>query len=223
MNSLELFAGIGGFALASEQAGCEVTALCELDDEKRWFLERRFPDAKIYRDVRTLCAGELGTFDIITGGFPCQDVSDGGIRVGIEGKHTGLWSEFARLIREIRPRFALMENVPGLLSRGFGTVLGDLAASGYDAEWDCIPAAAFGAAHLRTRLWILAYPVGERLQTGQELTYFAGQSEFAEPDWWPTEPTIPRVDDGLPARVVEAAGNSLIPEIAKRILARTIE
>jgi DNA (cytosine-5)-methyltransferase 1 len=95
--------------------------------------------------------------DVICGGFPCQDVSLAGKRAGLEGERSGLWSEYARLIREIRPRFVLVENVPGLLSLGMGDVLGTLSTLGYDAVWDCVPAAAVGAPHRRDRVWVVAY------------------------------------------------------------------
>ena len=95
--------------------------------------------------------------DLLAGGFPCQDISVAGKGAGLQGARSGLWSEFHRLIREIRPRYVLVENVTALLGRGLGTVLGDLAESGYDAEWDCIPASALGAPHQRDRVWIVAY------------------------------------------------------------------
>jgi DNA (cytosine-5)-methyltransferase 1 len=90
----------------------------------------------------------------------CQDISLAGKGAGIDGERSGLWSEYARLIRELRPRYVIVENVAALLGRGLGTVLGDLAASGYDAEWDCIPAEAIGAPHERDRLYLVAYPHG---------------------------------------------------------------
>jgi len=99
---------------------------------------------------------ELGQPAVICGGFPCQDVSGAGLQAGIGGERSSLWIEFARLIRELRPRVAIVENVSGLLNRGMGDVLGDLAALGYDAEWHCIPAAAVGAPHRRDRVWIIA-------------------------------------------------------------------
>jgi DNA (cytosine-5)-methyltransferase 1 len=95
--------------------------------------------------------------EVLCGGFPCQDISNAGKRAGIDGERSGLWSEFARLIGEIRPRYAIMENVAALLGRGLDRILGDLAALGYDAEWHCIPASAVGAPHRRDRIWIVAY------------------------------------------------------------------
>jgi DNA (cytosine-5)-methyltransferase 1 len=99
--------------------------------------------------------------DVLCGGFPCQDLSYAGKGAGIDGERSGLWSEYARLIRELRPRYVVVENVPALLGRGLGRVLGDLAACGYDAEWDCLPASAFGAPHRRDRVWLVAYPYAD--------------------------------------------------------------
>lgn len=99
--------------------------------------------------------------DVLCGGFPCQDLSVAGKGAGIEGARSGLWAEFARIIGELRPRYVIVENVPALLARGMGRVLGDLAACGYDAEWDCIPASALGAPHRRDRVWIVAYPYAD--------------------------------------------------------------
>lgn len=108
-----------------------------------------------------------GPIDIITGGFPCQDISHAGKQAGIEGERSGLWGELARIIGEVRPRYAIVENVPALLSgdrgRWFGRVLGDLAEIGYDCEWHCIPASHIGASHRRDRVWIIAYSSSERL------------------------------------------------------------
>ena len=157
-----LFAGIGGLDLGLERAGMHCTWQVETNDYCNRVLERHWPNVRRYGDVRECGRHNLEPVDLICGGFPCQDVSHAGKRKGLkEGTRTGLWYEFARIIRELRPRWVLAENVPGLLStdsgRGMGAVLGDLAACGCDAEWDCIPAAAFGAPHLRYRVFIVAH------------------------------------------------------------------
>jgi DNA (cytosine-5)-methyltransferase 1 len=102
--------------------------------------------------------------DVLCGGFPCQDLSYAGKGAGIDGERSGLWTEYARLIRELRPRYVIVENVSALLARGLGRVLGDLAACGYDAEWDCIPASAVGAPHRRDRIWLIAYSQCDELR-----------------------------------------------------------
>jgi DNA (cytosine-5)-methyltransferase 1 len=162
MNVLDLFSGIGGFSLGLERAGMRTVAFCEIEPFARAVLAKHWPDVPCYEDVRALSAGRLGadgiSVDVICGGFPCQDISRAGKGAGITGARSGLWAEYARLIRELRPRYVVVENVSALLSRGLDRVLGDLAAIGYDAEWHCIRAADVGAPHLRDRVWIVAYP-----------------------------------------------------------------
>lgn len=158
---LDLFSGIGGFSLGLERAGFQTVAFCEIDPFCRRVLARHWPEVPCYDDIATLTADRLaadriGRIDAICGGFPCQDLSLAGSGLGLAGERSGLWREYARLIREIQPRFVFVENVSALLGRGLGDVLGDLAAVGYDAVWNCIPAAAVGAPHRRDRVWIVA-------------------------------------------------------------------
>ena len=166
---LDLFSGIGGFSLGLERTGgFETVAFCEIEDYPRRVLAKHWPGVPIYDDVRTLTADTLRrdgiAVDVICGGFPCQDISIAGRGAGLAGERSGLWTEYARLVCEIRPRFVIVENVAALLSRGIGDVLGDLAAIGYDAEWHCIPASAVGAPHHRDRVWIVAHPNGTELR-----------------------------------------------------------
>ncbi len=152
-----LFAGIGGIDLGLERAGMTCEWQVEKDEYAQKVLAKHWSDVARFRDVRDCGSGNLGAVDLITGGFPCQDVSAAGRGAGLEGERSGLWREFARIIRELRPCYVLVENVPMLLHRGIDRVLGDLAACGYDAEWQCLPAAAFGAPHRRDRVFIVAY------------------------------------------------------------------
>lgn len=164
-----LFAGIGGFDLGFERAGMQCLWQVEKDDWCRSKLAKHWPDVKRYEDVCDVGKHNLRTVDVICGGFPCQDVSIAGKQAGIgEGTRSGLWSQFHRIISELRPRYAVLENVSNLLSgpkwkRGqwFGRILGDLAEIGYDAEWEVLPASAFGAPHERERAFIVAHPNGE--------------------------------------------------------------
>jgi DNA (cytosine-5)-methyltransferase 1 len=159
---LDLFSGIGGFSLGLERTGgFKTVAFCEIEPYPRKVLAKHWPEVPCYRDVRELTADRLAAdgigVDVICGGFPCQDISVAGKGAGMAGERSGLWSEFARLIGELRPRYAIVENVSALLSRGLADVLGDLATLGYDAEWHCIPASAVGAPHRRDRIWIVAH------------------------------------------------------------------
>ena len=166
MNVGSLFSGIGGFDLGFERAGMRVSWQVEQDAYCRAVLARHFPGAARYEDVREVGSDNLAPVDLICGGFPCQDLSAAGRGAGIDGARSGLWAEVARIVCELRPRYVVVENVPGLLTgkgkrwdRGpIGRVLGDLAQARYDAEWACLSAGEFGAPHLRKRVWIVAYP-----------------------------------------------------------------
>lgn len=152
-----LFTGIGGLDLGLERAGMTCAWQVEINPFCQDVLRKHWPDVPKHWDIRELRGSDVEQVDCIAGGFPCQDVSQAGKRSeGIEGPRSGLWREFARLVREIRPRFVIVENVPGLASRGLGTVLGDLAACGFDAEWGVLSAKDCGAPHLRRRLFVLA-------------------------------------------------------------------
>jgi DNA (cytosine-5)-methyltransferase 1 len=157
-----LFSGIGGIDLGFEWAGIDTLWQVEIDPYCRNLLEMRFPNAARYEDVNKVGSHNLQPVDIISGGFPCQDISYAGKGAGIDGSRSGLWSQLHRVIGELRPRFALIENVPALLKRGLDRVLSDLADIGYDAEWQVISAKDVGAPHLRKRVWIVAYPGCER-------------------------------------------------------------
>ena len=157
MRILDLFSGIGGFSLGLERAGMKTVAFCEIDPKARQVLKKHWPDVPVYEDISTLKGDQIGTVDVICGGFPCQDISLAGKGAGLEGARSGLWFEYHRLIKEIKPKYAIIENVSALRSRGLDQVLRSLAEIGYDAEWHCIPASAVGALHQRDRIWIVAY------------------------------------------------------------------
>jgi len=187
LNVLDLFSGIGGFSLGLERAGMRTVAFCEIDPYCRRVLAKHWPTVPVFGDIRELTAEHIvanaawdvcsqqavggaerqrtGTgrqsIDVICGGFPCQDISTAGKGAGIGGARSGLWSEYARIIGEVRPRYVIVENVAALLGRGLERVLGDLAALGYDAEWHCVPASAVGAPHRRDRVWIVGYSDGD--------------------------------------------------------------
>jgi DNA (cytosine-5)-methyltransferase 1 len=164
MNVLDLFSGIGGFSLGLERAGMRTVAFCEVDGYARRVLAKHWPGVPCIDDVRT---DNFPDADVISAGFPCQDISFAGDGAGLAGERSGLYREVIRAIRLVRPDYALLENVAALLSRGLDTVLGDLAEVGYDAEWHCIPASAVGAPHRRDRIWIIAHAGGEQHESGR--------------------------------------------------------
>jgi DNA (cytosine-5)-methyltransferase 1 len=162
MKVLDLFSGIGGFSLGLERAGFETVAFCEVDKKCQAVLKKHWPNVPIFDDVSNLTGENIGQkVDVICGGFPCQDISLAGKGAGLAGKRSGLWSEFHRLIKEIKPKYAIIENVSALRSRGLDQVLREISEIGYDAEWHCITASSIGAPHRRDRIWIVAYANGE--------------------------------------------------------------
>ena len=166
LRELHLFAGAGGGILGGLLLGHVPVCAVELESYPRSVLLQRQRDGllpwfPVWDDVCTFDGNPWrGRVDLIAGGFPCQDISSAGKGAGIEGERSGLWSEFARIVGEVRPRFVFVENSPMLTSRGLGRVLGDLASLGFDAEWCVLGAADAGAPHLRERIWILAHANG---------------------------------------------------------------
>ncbi len=221
-----LFAGIGGFELGLERtSGFRTEWQVEIDPYCQRVLAKHWPDVRRWGDVRTFPPEGNWHVDVICGGFPCQDISNAGSRAGIKGTKSGEWSEFARIIRLLRPRFVLVENVAAILARGIGRVLGDLAEFGYDAEWDCIPAAAVGALHVRNRLYLLAYQasdlhdtIGGRYRASKE-TVFTGRRSLELSSKWAIEPQLDRVANGVPNQThrLRALGNAVVPQCAEFI------
>lgn len=176
LNVLDIFSGIGGFSIGLEAASMQTVAFCEINPFCQKILKKHWPSVPMFSDVTTIHKEDLKALppiDVIAGGFPCQDISVAGKQKGIEAKRSGLWKEFVRLINEIRPKYAIIENVANLRSTGLISVLQDLWEIGYNAEWHCIPASAFGAPHRRDRIWIIAHPacIGKvGLSVGKEET-----------------------------------------------------
>ncbi|WP_097067601.1 DNA cytosine methyltransferase [Nitrosovibrio sp. Nv4] len=168
MNELALFAGAGGGILGGKLLGWRTVCAVERDAYAAQVLAQRQNDGilapfPIWSDVESFDGKPWrGIVDVVSGGFPCQDISVAGKGAGITGERSGLWSEMARIIGEVRPRFAFIENSPALVNRGLDRVLADLAAMGFDAEWGVLSAADVGAPHLRERIWIVANANGGR-------------------------------------------------------------
>ena len=163
MNELALFAGAGGGILGGKLLGWRTVCAVEWEPYPASVLCARqndgfLPPFPIWDDVQTFDGKPWrGIVDVVSGGFPCQDISAAGKGAGIDGERSGMWKEMARIIGEVRPRFVFVENSPMLTSRGLGAVIGDLAALGYDTEWGVISAADTGAPHLRERIWVVGH------------------------------------------------------------------
>lgn len=228
MNVLDLFSGIGGFSIGLEKVGMKTVAFCEKDKKAQLVLKKHWPNVPVFDDVSTLKKESISeTVDVICGGFPCQDISLAGRGAGLEGARSGLWYEFRRLIEEIRPKYAIIENVSALRTRGLEKVLGSLSEIGYDAEWHCIPASAVGAPHQRDRIWIVAYPSGwgskgmhdwnaeskNAFPSGEDVAnadsaqferggiprrVFTENPNASSGVWWEVEPNVGRVAYGVP-------------------------
>ena len=162
MNELALFAGAGGGILGGHLLGWRTVCAVEWEQYPASVLCARqndglLPPFPIWDDVQTFDGRPWrGIVDVVSGGFPCQDISAAGKGVGIDGERSGMWREMARIIHEVRPKFVFVENSPMLTSRGLGRVLGDLASMGFDARWGVLGAADVGAPHQRDRIWIVA-------------------------------------------------------------------
>lgn len=240
---LDLFSGIGGFSLGLERTGgFETVAFCEIDEFPRKVLAKHWPEVPCFKDVRELSGEQIGAVDVICGGFPCQDISHAGNQSGIgAGTRSGLYSQAVRLIGEIRPKYAILENVSALLSgprerpgQWLGRILGDLAFIGYDAEWHRIRAGTLGLPQERGRVWVLAYPntLGREapiLKT--EIPNKAGAfreweqvelygTRCGNARWLPVSRNW-RVDNGVPSEMDIARtgviGNSVAPPIPEMI------
>lgn len=232
-----LFSGIGGIDLGLERAGFKIKWQCEQDPWCRRLLTQHWPEIPKYEDVQTLDAATVEPVDLLAGGFPCQDLSIAGKRAGIKaGTRSGLWLEFARLIRTLRPRYVLVENVSGLLvNHALGRVLGDLAECGYDAEWQVLSAAAFGTPHYRKRVWIVAYPTSARFQGGfafREAPKIPTHGNANQESPWSSrrghmasDAALVRVPHGIPHRMdrIKGLGNAVVPQIVTWVGERIIE
>lgn len=253
LEHLDLFSGIGGFALAGEWVGgIKTTQFVEIDPWCRKLLNQNFKGIPTHDDITTF-SSHPGQFNLITAGFPCQDLSVAGSQKGIkEGTRSGLFFEIIRIVRECRPCYILLENVPALLTsnegRDMGTVLWELSQSGYDAEWQVVSANSLGASHVRERLWIVAYPnsIGHEISKREErreiqewgilpqnnerqkLCPHYKRNELLESTRLGDIASVPRANDGLPSGVdvpyrLKALGNSIVPQCAEIPLRRVLQ
>jgi DNA (cytosine-5)-methyltransferase 1 len=179
LTGVSLFAGVGGFDLAMERNGVEVVANVEIDKQCQKVLAKHFPNAKQFSDITDvkgsdlIAAGFEPSRGIITGGFPCQDLSVAGKRAGLAGERSGLFWEIARLIEETKTEWFILENVPGLLTsnkgQDFGVVVGTMADIGYSLAWRVLDAQHFGVPQRRRRVFIVGRRTGDGLSAAEVL------------------------------------------------------
>lgn len=233
MRHLDLFSGIGGFALAASWAGIETVGFCEIEDYPRKVLEKNFPGLPIHRDIKKLNGSDYAGVELITGGFPCQPFSTCGREKGTKDPRH-LWPEMRRVISEARPAWVVAENVSGLVRLGLDMVQHDLEAEGYSSRAVMVPACAKGAKHRRDRLWIIAHSVRgiHCPESKRECeTLGAGQNIMAHGEKWELArrltgqgnivETMGRTTNGIPAGLDEglkALGNAIVPQVAYEIL-----
>ena len=236
---IDLFSGVGGFSYAAEVlvGGFKTVQFVEIDPFCRQILQQHWPEVPIHVDIQDY-EPELHLADVICGGFPCQDISYAGKNAGIsEGTRSGLFHQLMRVVRAVRPRFVVLENVAAIRTRGIDIVLGELAKAGFDVEWACIRASDLGACHRRDRWWAVAYSKHPRLQGrrperqlregGSKVETCWRSRHQLQSDWrrYLSEPVLCRGDDGLSHRVdrLKSLGNAVVPQVAAVPLARILE
>ena len=250
-----LFAGIGGIELGLERAQNEHYEFktqwqVEIDPYAQKVLAKHWPDCGRWDDVRTFPPSPADDWrvDVICGGFPCQGISNAGKREGLADVRSGLWSEYARIVGLLRPRFVVVENVPAITLRGLDSVLGSLSDCGYNAEWQPVSAAAVGAPHIRERIFIVAYAQsgdgrgfgGEESESGysglrRNALRHNGKARIFQPrgaglvmcqnDWGTDQPGVDRASYGVPNRMdrLRCLGNAVVPQVAQWIGERILE
>jgi len=235
MNELALFAGAGGGILGGHLLGWRTVCAVEWEPYPASVLVARqnegtLPAFPIWDDVQTFDGKPWrGRVDVISGGFPCQDISCAGTGAGIDGERSSMWGHMARIIGEVRPKHVFVENSPMLVGRGLARVLGDLAQMGYDAKWGVLGAHHVAAPHKRDRIWIVANSMHPGLEGRQkagnsnqvrkklnERTPGSGDGSRGKALWWETEPNVDRMADGVACRVdrLKAIGNGQVPQVA---------
>ena len=232
---LDLFSGIGGFALAARWNGYRTVGFCDNEPYAQAVLKKHWPEVPCHKDIREVRGDLYAGVTLLTGGFPCQPFSVAGKQRGKDDNRY-LWPEMLRVIREARPAWIIGENVAGIVNLALDTVCADLEAEGYEVEPIIIPACAVDAPHRRDRVWVIARNVanakGEQSSSNnhrgkQRKTCQTEQSQFRRSDcWelqrsnWTTEPGVGRVANGVSNRThrLKGLGNAIVPQVAYQII-----
>lgn len=234
---LDLFSGIGGFALAAGWAGFKTIGFCDNEPYAQAVLKKHWPDVPIHGDIKTLDGTAYRGVTLLTGGFPCQPFSNAGKRRGKDDDRY-LWPEMLRIIREARPSWVVGENVIGIIGLALDQVLSDLEKEGYEVEPIIIPACGVDANHRRSRVWIVARAKSLADSEGEQSSsnnHRGKQREACESKqsqsggshcWelregnWATEPSVGRVANGIPYGMdrLKGLGNAIVPQVAYQII-----
>jgi len=241
MNELALFAGAGGGILGGHLLGWRTVCAVEWEPYPASVLcarqnDKILPPFPIWDDVQTFDGKPWrGIVDVVSGGFPCQDLSVAGNGKGLDGERSGLWKEMGRIIGEVRPRYVFVENSPMLVNNGLGRVLADLSELGFDAKWGIVGADFVGAPHRRERFWLVAHSRGIRLddrsnkrnhihrekicenkQKNRNGVWSQANKCLSSDDWKSFASEFLRMDDGMASRLdrVKACGNGQVPQVA---------
>ena len=248
---LDLFSGIGGFSLAAHWAGIETVAFCEQDKFCQKVLKKHWPAVLIFDDIKKMRGDEVGTVNIISGGFPCQPFSVAGQRRGSKDDRA-LWPEMLRVIKEVRPNWVIGENVVGFVNMGLDDAIAGLESKGYEVQSFIIPACAVNAPHRRDRVWIVANANGEHAQRQWEKCWVERSLGLCDREirggeiartiksglgrvvngiparldgHFDTEPNIPRLTQEKKSRTsrLKALGNAIVPQVAFEIFKAIVE
>jgi DNA (cytosine-5)-methyltransferase 1 len=225
---LDLFSGIGGFALAAKWNGYRTVGFCDNEPYAQAVLKKHWPEVPCHKDIREVRGELYAGVTLLTGGFPCQPFSVAGKQRGKDDNRY-LWPEMLRVIQEAKPTWIIGENVAGIVNLALDQVCADLEGQGYEVEPIIVPACAVDAPHRRDRVWILANSVNKGLQRTElceALGKSAGASRSAsecfgiEGSCWPTEPNLGRVAHGIPNRThrLKGLGNAIVPQVASEII-----
>lgn len=219
MRHLDLFSGIGGFALAARWAGIETVGFCEIEDFPRKVLAKNFPGVKIHGDIKNLNGEAYKNIDLITGGFPCQPFSVAGKQGGTEDDRY-IWPEMLRVIKQARPSWAIIENVPGIIQMALDKVLFDLEGENYSARTLILPACAVNAPHRRDRVWIIAHDNSLRVEREGAKLEATRADKLAWYNWEGVASGLLRSTNGIPNRVdrLKSLGNAIVPQVAYEIM-----
>ena len=231
MKHLDLFSGIGGFALAARWAGIDTVAFCEIEPFAQKVLEKNFPGTPVFSDICKLKRSDIhGSVDIITGGFPCQPFSIAGKKRGTNDDRD-LWPEMFRIIKQFKPTWVVGENVANFVGMAFDRTKTDLESEGYEVQPLIIPACGVNAPHKRDRVWIVAYtnrkgfqrfqqPDTHAVQSGKEKSFPIRGFNYDYEMGLPNIPKNIRMDDGIPNRMdrIRGLGNAIVPQVAYQIM-----